>query len=52
MLTLIGVLIVVVGFVLRVNPLLVVVVAGLATGLLGGMSPRAVVEAASPRVCG
>jgi len=45
MLTLIGVLIVVVGFVLRVNPLLVVVVAGLATGLLGGMGPRAVVEA-------
>ena len=45
MLTLIGVLIVVVGFVLRINPLLVVVVAGLATGLAGGMDLRAVVEA-------
>ncbi len=34
--TLIGVVIVVVGFVLRVNPLLVVTVAGIATGLIAG----------------
>lgn len=37
-LTLIGILIVVVGFVLRVNPLLVVAVAALATGLAAGRS--------------
>lgn len=43
MLTLIGILIVVVGFVLRVNPLLVVTVAGLATGLASGLGPLAVV---------
>ena len=36
-LTLIGILIVVVGFVLRFNPLLVVAVAGVATGLASGM---------------
>ena len=45
MLTLIGVLIVVVGFVLRINPLLVVTVAGLATGIASGLSPLAVVAA-------
>jgi uncharacterized membrane protein len=45
MLTLIGVLIVVVGFVLRLNPLLVVVAAGIGTGLAAGMDLRAVVEA-------
>jgi len=44
-LTLIGVLIVVVGFVLRINPLLVVTVAGLATGLASGLGPLAVVAA-------
>jgi uncharacterized membrane protein len=43
MLTLVGVLIVVVGFVLRINPLLVVTVAGLATGLASGLGPLAVV---------
>jgi uncharacterized membrane protein len=45
MLTLIGVLIVIVGFALRLNPLLVVSVAGIATGLAAGMGPKAVVEA-------
>ena len=35
----------VVGFVLRVNPLLVVTVAGLATGLAAGLGPIAVVAA-------
>ena len=43
MLTLIGVVIVVVGFVLRMNPLLVVTVAGLATGIASGLGPLAVV---------
>jgi uncharacterized membrane protein len=37
LLPLIGIPIVVIGFALRFNPLLVVVVAGLATGLLVGM---------------
>src|SRR6202140_4918542 len=45
MLTLIGVAIVVIGFVLRVNPLLVVSVAGLATGIASGLGPLAVVAA-------
>jgi uncharacterized membrane protein len=36
---------VVVGFVLRINPLLVVTVAGLATGIASGLSPLAVVAA-------
>ena len=45
MLSLIGILIVVVGFVMRVNPLLVVTVAGLATGLAAGLSPVAVISA-------
>ncbi len=45
MLTLIGILIVVVGFVLRLNPLLVVTVAGLATGLASGLGPVEVVTA-------
>lgn len=43
MLSLIGILIVVAGFVLRINPLLVVTVAGLATGLASGLGPLAVV---------
>jgi len=38
MLTLLGVLVVVIGFALRQNPLLVVVVAGLVTGVAGGLS--------------
>jgi uncharacterized membrane protein len=44
-LTLIGVLIVVAGFVLRLNPLLVVTTAGLATGLASGLGPVAVISA-------
>ena len=36
---LIGVLIVVIGFILKLDTLAVVVVAGLATGLVAGMSP-------------
>jgi len=45
MLTLIGIAIVVIGFVLRINPLLVVTVAGLATGIASGLGPIAVVAA-------
>jgi uncharacterized membrane protein len=44
MLVLSGIAIVVVGFLVRLNPLLVVTLAGLATGLLGGMHPVAVVS--------
>lgn len=43
-LKLIGVLIVIVGFVLKLDTLAVVVVAGLATGLVAGMSPIAILE--------
>jgi uncharacterized membrane protein len=43
--TLIGVAIVVVGFILRVNPLLVVTVAGIATGIASGLGPLGVVAA-------
>lgn len=45
MLTLIGILIVVAGFAARLNPLLVVTVAGLATGLASGLGPVEVVAA-------
>jgi uncharacterized membrane protein len=45
MLTLIGIVIVVVGFVLRINPLLVVTIAGLATGIASGLGPLEVVAA-------
>lgn len=45
MLTLIGILIVVAGFAARLNPLLVVTVAGLATGLASGLGPTEVVAA-------
>jgi len=45
MLTLIGILIVVAGFAARLNPLLVVTVAGLATGLASGLGPIEVVSA-------
>ena len=38
MLVLLGVLVVVVGFALRLNAMLVVTVAGLVTGFLGGLS--------------
>jgi uncharacterized membrane protein len=44
-LTLIGVLVVVVGFVLRLNPLLVVTCAGIATGLAAGLDLLAVIAA-------
>jgi uncharacterized membrane protein len=44
-LTLIGILIVVAGFALRMNPLLVVTVAGLATGLASGLGPTDVISA-------
>ena len=45
MLTLVGILVVVVGFALRLNALLVVTVAGLATGLASGLGPVEVVSA-------
>jgi uncharacterized membrane protein len=45
MFSLVGIVIVVIGFVLRVNPLLVVTVAGLATGIAGGLGPLEVVAA-------
>ncbi|HZC54223.1 MAG TPA: DUF969 domain-containing protein [Mycobacterium sp.] len=45
MLVLIGVLLVVIGFALRLNPLVVVTVAGIATGLLGGLSPLDILDA-------
>jgi uncharacterized membrane protein len=44
-LPLLGILIVVAGFALRLNPMPVVVAAGLATGLLAGMGPVEVVAA-------
>ncbi len=45
MLPLIGILIVIVGFVLKRNPLLVVTVAGIATGLAGGLGLVPTIEA-------
>jgi uncharacterized membrane protein len=45
MLVLLGVGVVVLGFVLRFNPLLVVVVAAVVTGVLAGMAPVAVISA-------
>ena len=45
MLSLIGIVIVIIGFVLRMNPLLVVTVAGLATGMASGLGPLEVVTA-------
>src|SRR6266576_3630912 len=45
LLTLVGIVIVVIGFVLRINPLLVVTIAGLATGVASGLGPLAVVAA-------
>lgn len=41
---LIGVLIVVIGFILKLDTLAVVVVAGLATGLVAGMSPMVILN--------
>ncbi|KUJ65492.1 hypothetical protein ACZ90_47240 [Streptomyces albus subsp. albus] len=45
MIVLLGVLVVVVGFATRRNPLLVVGAAGIVTGLLGGLTPREVLAA-------
>jgi len=45
MLTLLGVAVVVAGFAIRLNPLLVVAAAALVTGLAAGMSPVAVISA-------
>ena len=45
MLTLVGIVIVVIGFILRINPLLVVTLAGLATGIAGGLGLLEVVGA-------
>ncbi len=45
MLTLLGVAAVVVGFAIRLNPLLVVVIAAFVTGLAAGLSPVQVLEA-------
>ncbi|HMG00428.1 MAG TPA: DUF969 family protein, partial [Gemmatimonadaceae bacterium] len=45
MLSLIGIVIVVIGFVLRINPLLVVMTAGIATGIASGLGPLEVVSA-------
>lgn len=45
MLVLLGVLVVVVGFALRLNAMLVVTVAGLVTGFLGGMSLPQILDA-------
>lgn len=45
MIVLLGVLLVVAGFALRVNPLLVVTVAGVVSALLGGISPLHILDA-------
>ena len=45
MIVLLGVLIVVVGFALRINPLLVVTVAGIASAMLAGMHPLQILDA-------
>ncbi|WP_411142639.1 DUF969 domain-containing protein [Streptomyces sp. x-80] len=45
MIVLLGVLVVVIGFATKRNPLLVVGVAGIATGLLGGLTPGEVLAA-------
>ena len=44
MLTLLGIAVVVVGFSLRLNPLLVVVAAALTAGLAAGMNPIGVIS--------
>jgi uncharacterized membrane protein len=41
----VGVLVVVLGFVARVNPLIVVIAAALASGIAGGLDPAAVIAA-------
>jgi len=45
MLVLSGVLVVILGFALRLNPLVVVAVAGFVTGIADGSTPIAVIEA-------
>ncbi|HEY8293723.1 MAG TPA: DUF969 domain-containing protein [Micrococcaceae bacterium] len=45
MLVLIGVLLVIIGFAIRLNPLVVVTVAGIVTALLGGMNPMQILDA-------
>ncbi|HEY1655219.1 MAG TPA: DUF969 family protein [Candidatus Tumulicola sp.] len=45
MLSLLGVLVVVAGFALRLNPLVVVTVAGTVSALLAGMSPKQILDA-------
>jgi uncharacterized membrane protein len=45
MIVLLGVALVVIGFALRFNPLLVVTVAGIVSALLGGISPQHILEA-------
>ena len=45
MLVLLGVLLVVVGFALRLNAMLVVTVSGIVTGFLGGMNPAQILDA-------
>ncbi len=44
MLVLLGVLVVIVGFAIRLNPLIVVTVAGIVTALLGGLGPMEILE--------
>ncbi len=45
MIVLLGVALVVIGFALRINPLLVVTIAGIVSALLGGLSPLHILEA-------
>ena len=45
MLVLIGILIIIAGFLLRFNPLLVIMASALATGLAAGLDPIAIVAA-------
>ncbi|MBT1001922.1 DUF969 family protein [Paenarthrobacter sp. DKR-5] len=45
MLVLLGVLLVIVGFAIRLNPLIVVTVSGIVTALLGGLSPVQILDA-------
>ncbi|MBW4094893.1 MAG: DUF969 domain-containing protein [Acidobacteria bacterium] len=45
MLVLVGVLLVIIGFAIRLNPLIVVTVAGIVTALLGGMNPLQILDA-------
>lgn len=45
MIVLLGVLLVVIGFALRINPLLVVTIAGITSALLAGMTPLQILDA-------